>query len=549
VRVLSTLHASNLDPRHTLITVENPVGRFRDLPIVQTMANKPGWRLYDRADHCSMADSLDTAPVSQKPTTWLVFSARPPASLPVCQSDCRFRVSPTSPFHSAVMCHRSDLLPGQSVMRDPVHRARIPLGAYDHFWTSHISVPSLPCACSACFLSATEDSCHAATFAANVGTVAEHDKSPTLGSSKVHDVYADLADPAEQFLRMRNVPSSALWHRRFGHLLKGRLSRTLPHVSGIPAAKSGFRDPAFCRCCTMVKQRATVNKKVVADRPSAAVPLGEVSLDLIEFRDRTHDIVPTMSNSKYALVAVDGCTRYKWAYPIARKSDTLDAFKKFIQQVGKPRQILTDWGTEFDGQFDEFCTESSIRTRRSCPYRAWQNGLVERGNKELKSITKCFLVESGLPPQFWGQALLAAVHVHNRTGGRSGPTPHQLMTPVSFGRRPDVSHLRVFGCPCYPLVEKRFRVAAHHNCASEPAIFVGYCPRSTGYLCYLPHKNRIVVRMDVRFDEASICRLVRFLRVHMMCHQQLCLLLHYTCSSTHPLTSISNVNLHKRKLV
>ena len=78
------------------------------------------------------------------------------------------------------------------------------------------------------------------------------------------------------------------------------------------------------------------------------------------------------------------------------------------------------------------------------------------------------------------------------------------MTPVSFGRRPDVSHLRVFGCPCYPLVEKRFRVAAHHNCASEPAIFVGYCPRSTGYLCYLPHKNRIVVRMDVRFDEASM---------------------------------------------
>jgi hypothetical protein len=213
VRVLSTLQAAGLDPSHTLVTVENPVGRFRTLPIVQTMSTKPDWHLFDRADHCSMADTADNPPVSQKPTSWLVFSANPPPVLPVCRSDCRFRVTPDSPFHSAVMCYRSDLQPGQRVMRDPIHRARIPLGAYAHFWKSHIGAASSLCACSACFLHASDPG----AMTANVGTVAEHDKSPTIGSSKVHDVYADLADPAEQFLRMRNVPAPALWHRRFGH--------------------------------------------------------------------------------------------------------------------------------------------------------------------------------------------------------------------------------------------------------------------------------------------------------------------------------------------
>ena len=210
---------------------------------------------------------------------------------------------------------------------------------------------------------------------------------------------------------------------------------------------------------------------------------------------------------KYCVVFVDGCTRYKFVYPIAKKSGTLFAMKKFVQQVGKPQSVLTDWGSEFDGQFDEYCTENAIRTLHSCPYRAWQNGLVERGNKELKLMTKCLLVQSGLPPQLWGQAVLIACYIHNRTAGRHCPTPYQLMTPVSFGRRPDVGHLRTFSCPCYPLVEKHFGVEAHHNCACEPGIFVGYCPCSTGYLVYLPHKNRVMTRMDVRFDEGTLTAL------------------------------------------
>jgi hypothetical protein len=359
-QVLSTLQKSGLSSEHTLVTVENPRAKFMKLPVVRALARQTDWTLFERADHCVMASPADPGPITQKPTSWLVFSAQPPKSLPICRADCPFRIARRSRLHQNVICNRSTLARGQSVVRDPVARSRVPLGAYRKFWQHHSGTrPPDACACTACFLR---------EFSANVGTAADHDKLATLGSEKIHDVRAELAEPVDAAICMRNLPEPILWHQCFGHIGKGRLNATLRHVHGIDCNKTGFRDPAFCRCCVMVKQQQRAAKREQAQRPSAAVPLGQVSIDLIEYRDRTHSLILTMSNAKYAVVFVDGCSRYKYVYPIAKKSDTLFAFKKFVQQVGKPQSILTDWGSEFDGQFDAYCTEQAIKTSRSCPY-------------------------------------------------------------------------------------------------------------------------------------------------------------------------------------
>ena len=65
---------------------------------------------------------------------------------------------------------------------------------------------------------------HDGVHHAMVGTAADHDKSVTLGSQTVRDVQAELVSPADPFIRMHNVPSAVLWHRRFGHLLNGHLA-------------------------------------------------------------------------------------------------------------------------------------------------------------------------------------------------------------------------------------------------------------------------------------------------------------------------------------
>ena len=62
------------------------------------------------------------------------------------------------------------------------------------------------------------------------------------------------------------------------------------------------------------------------------------------------------------------------------------------------------------------------------------------------------LYESGMPPSFWGEALSSFVHVSNRftTAVLQGATPHEAF----IGVKPDLSHLRVWGCTAYVLIQR-----------------------------------------------------------------------------------------------
>ena len=75
---------------------------------------------------------------------------------------------------------------------------------------------------------------------------------------------------------------------------------------------------------------------------------------------------------------------------------------------------MTDWGTEFQGEFQEFCVENQILMEKSCPYSAWQNSLVERANRTLSGIARAMLLDSQLGPQFCGLALSHTAFMSNR---------------------------------------------------------------------------------------------------------------------------------------
>ena len=61
------------------------------------------------------------------------------------------------------------------------------------------------------------------------------------------------------------------------------------------------------------------------------------------------------------------------------------------------------------------------------------------------------LVTTQLPMTYWGKAALTAAYLQNLTSMStlpSGITPFE----VFFGRKPDVSHLRVWGMQCFTMV-------------------------------------------------------------------------------------------------
>ena len=88
-------------------------------------------------------------------------------------------------------------------------------------------------------------------------------------------------------------------------------------------------------------------------------------------------------------------------------------------------------------------------------------------------------------------------HIQNRcphtTLGRK--TPEDVFT----GTRPDVSHIRIFGSLCYCHVHADTR--KNLDPSGEKGLLVGYNETSKAYRVYIPAHKRIIVIMDVQFDQ------------------------------------------------
>ena len=86
------------------------------------------------------------------------------------------------------------------------------------------------------------------------------------------------------------------------------------------------------------------------------------------------------------------------------------------------------------------------------PYTPQQNGVAERKNRSIVEAAKAMIHDQSLPLHLWAEASKTAVYVQNRS-------PHKIlgnMTPEEafIGKKPDLSNLRIFGCPVYVHVPK-----------------------------------------------------------------------------------------------
>ena len=116
-----------------------------------------------------------------------------------------------------------------------------------------------------------------------------------------------------------------------------------------------------------------------------------------------------------------------------------------------------------------------------------QNGVAERRNRTLMEMARCLLIQSGLPPTFWAEAVNTANYIRNRspTSKLNGRTPYE----VWFGKPPDVADFKRFGCEVYVLDRSPGKGKIEPK--SRNGIFVGYSLESKGYRIWTPEKERL----------------------------------------------------------
>ncbi|GBP67662.1 Probable RNA-directed DNA polymerase from transposon BS [Eumeta japonica] len=136
----------------------------------------------------------------------------------------------------------------------------------------------------------------------------------------------------------------------------------------------------------------------------------------------------------------------------------------------------------------------------SNPYTPQQNGLSERMNRTLVERAKCMMFNADLSKNYWAEAVTTAAYIINRspTHALSDITPHEVWT----GQKPDLSNIRIFGCPAMVHIPKEKRQKL--DMKSSQLIFVGYSECTKGYRFMDPKTNKAVISRDVHFLEENI---------------------------------------------
>lgn len=163
---------------------------------------------------------------------------------------------------------------------------------------------------------------------------------------------------------------------------------------------------------------------------------------------------PTWDSYLYVLVLVEEYSHSVFTVLLKKKADAAKEIMKIFDQVknqlqGVIEKLRSDGGGEFASQeFKDYLACEGIQFTTSTADHPQHNGIAERMNRTIFQLVRALMVQSGSPPQLWGEAVKYATHIYNVTPHEivDWATPHQIMYNSMF----NPVKLKVWGCDAYP---------------------------------------------------------------------------------------------------
>ncbi|CAI7922760.1 unnamed protein product [Closterium sp. NIES-54] len=246
-------------------------------------------------------------------------------------------------------------------------------------------------------------------------------------------------------------------HARLAHVSVDTIKSSAKHkvATGLDITPSTEADPPCVSCVGGKLARQTFPDK----GSDAAEALAVVHIDLCgPFQ------VAAKDGSLFFLLLKDRHTRFVWVMPVAKKSDVLWEFQKWLVQV--------EW-----------------QAKKS------QNGMAEREMRMAVESVRTMLLHMGVQHHWWHLALRQAVWVRNClewSTTPSGTTPYQLLTE----KKPDLMLARVWGC-MVPEQQRGGKLAPK----ARLGLHLGVSPESKGWEVLDLTDNKMVTSVKVIFYE------------------------------------------------
>eukprot|EP00798_Chlamydomonas_sp_ICE-L_P008164 gene8164-1418_t len=192
------------------------------------------------------------------------------------------------------------------------------------------------------------------------------------------------------------IPTSNLWHRRFGHLHYADLRKLSSGlVKGIPPIEARAC-PRDCRICIQAKGSRPPFRASITQTTQ---PLALLHIDLCGPMQ-----TPTLGGGRYFMGTTDDYTGFAIVSILAGKSGPeiyahlTTIISKLENLTGFKVQILrTDGGGEFcNNAMSAYLDAKGISHHTTTPYTPQSNGVAERQNRTLVSMTRAMLVDQVL---------------------------------------------------------------------------------------------------------------------------------------------------------
>ena len=192
---------------------------------------------------------------------------------------------------------------------------------------------------------------------------------------------------------------------------------------------------------------------------------------------------------------IDKYTHYCVTYLITYKSDVFSVFKDFIAKSEahfslKVSNLYYDNGREYlSNKMKDYCVEKGISYHLTVPYTPQLNGVSERMVRTITEKGRTFFSDAKLNKVFWGEAVLTATYLINRT-----PTKALKYNKL----KAQLKYLKVFGSTVY--VHNKTRKAKFDD-KSWKGILVGYEPN--GYKVWDVKSENFAIVKDAIADEIN----------------------------------------------
>ncbi|KAL0400903.1 UNVERIFIED_CONTAM: Retrovirus-related Pol polyprotein from transposon TNT 1-94 [Sesamum latifolium] len=282
-----------------------------------------------------------------------------------------------------------------------------------------------------------------------------------------------------------------LWHHRLGHAS----FQSIKHISDFNITVTLPESP--CDVCHKSKQSRL---SFPLSNSQAQKPFELVHMDL--WGPYT---AHTISGCSYVLTLLDDCSRSLWTFLLKHKSQVPATLKQFCTLVHNQystnmQTFRSDNGFEFlNHECQKLCTDLGIRHQTSCTYSPQQNGRIERKHRHLLNVARALLIHASLPTTFWGDAILTATFLINRTPTQilNWSTPYERL----YGHPPTYSHLRIFGSLCYATNTFPHKTKFQHR--AFKCILIGYAMNQKAYKVYDLDSHSTFYSRDVHFYEST----------------------------------------------